>query len=215
MKITNLHKQQNHKNLEAIISKCITFFELENKNIELVLANNKNDHSRFRKKKIQDSFGLFFPTKDGVEELAPENIVKATQSKNNDYVVWIKHDAITKSEIFFSWILAHEFRHIKQRIEYPNIMKCRLKLEEKFIISKTNYNQHGIPCELDADIYARDFCYKVFGKFKTHQFIKELIQLGIREKSFNDIINQRPCDLNKRYTLHLGQAYWSKTTISF
>jgi len=69
-----------------------------------------------------------------LEETSPEHMFEIMDPPRCDHLIWVSKRVAVGSCLRLVWVLAHELRHVKQEIEYPELSTTNL------IIKKFSYN---------------------------------------------------------------------------
>ena len=127
----------------------------------------------------------------GMEEISPEHILGLMKSKEYSNLIWLSKQACEDRDIWFSWILAHELRHLEQDLQshtlsraghFLNRALARINIEEPKI-------QNTIPTELDANLKAWRVVRKVFGAEVADAHVKNESTTGQDKQSFRILMS--------------------------
>jgi len=112
-----------------------------------------------------------------LEEMSPEHMLEIMDPPCCDHLIWVSKRVAVGSCLRLVWVLAHELRHLKQEIEYPELSTTSLLIKRlsNQLPLKSKY-QFGVPAELDAEWLANQTVVKFFGSDSLTAFIDEECQ---------------------------------------
>ncbi|MBW1796717.1 MAG: hypothetical protein JRJ38_20265 [Deltaproteobacteria bacterium] len=112
-----------------------------------------------------------------LEEMSPEHMLEVMDPQRCDHLIWVSKRVAVGSFSRLVWVLAHELRHLRQEIEYPELSTTNLLIKRlsKQVPLKSKY-QFGVPAELDAEWAAYQTVVKILGNDALNAFVTEECQ---------------------------------------
>lgn len=130
----------------------------------------------------------------GIEEMSPEHILEIMESKKYAHLVWFSKRVSLLEDIKFSWIVAHEFRHLQQDFNSNILSKAGHFLYRA--IGGINIEEQKIdvtvPTELDAELFAWKTVRHIFGFKVADSYVVNNSISGERCDAFKVLYNHGP-----------------------
>lgn len=176
----------------SLVRKILSYFNIPPKGTVIVFEKDDyQDYINHAWRRVACHLNI----KDGgTEEMSPEHLLRLMESKEYAHLIWLSKQACEEKEMRFTWILAHELRHLEQDLLSPTLSKAGhflrialggIEIEEPKVVNL-------IPTELDADMKARQIIQKLFGVEASDEYMKKESIDGNHKESFQIVISQNP-----------------------
>jgi len=182
------NQQSIPKTIKLLTLKIQKILDVDNAGLVTYFADE--DFSKYPNNRYRDCAFYMNIKMGGIEEISPADIVCIMKDPNTIHFIWLSN-LWKRNEITFTWLFAHELKHLKQNITTPNINEKTeqlKKLYEGSVCSKiSQYNQYDLPVEKDADLTAKYVVEKLFPEKQVDDFFNWMISDGKRAKSFKHL----------------------------
>ncbi|PKM44954.1 MAG: hypothetical protein CVV03_07240 [Firmicutes bacterium HGW-Firmicutes-8] len=152
-----------------------------------------------------------------VEEMSSEHLLKLMKSNDYSNLIWISEKICNGTDILFTWVLAHELRHLHQDSACHDLSLAGYFLTETLSYIETDrpWMWIMIPTELDAELSAWRITRELFGIDVADNYVKSQLNNSAQEKSIKLLLKFDP---NKTYdpiknTIIFLRKYQSKLNI--
>ncbi|MBL8483354.1 MAG: hypothetical protein JNJ60_14240 [Rhodocyclaceae bacterium] len=113
-------------------------------------------------------------TRDRSRECGPAYFLEVTSDTSCTHLVWLSHKTASYSEMLFSFVFAHELRHVYQsRFAFP---REEIKKAVQPLRRQLNYIQMPpklfVEAEVDSELFALRTLNEMYGRKTVAHFLK-------------------------------------------
>jgi len=160
----------SYMNQESLVDQVVDFLGAEYRPTHVLLDGEDYTHADTVLEEFQDI--AFYWNRERPINRVPSHVLALMEDLDCHHLVWLSRKAIEEEDILFTWILAHELRHIYQARQSLSLRFLRreaqnIRCQPKYLGLPSGPMN---PAELDSDIFAMRACEALFGMSKLAEF---------------------------------------------
>ncbi len=136
-----------------------------------VLLDN-SDHEGYVNRRYADRAFYMDIEDGGIEEMSPDYVLEVMRSPTCRHFIWMSRRACLDSQAGFTWILAHEMRHLAQRASDKLVAQINGLLRRAYPnVGRARSLQIDFPAEFDAELSAREAVRALLGEHALESYL--------------------------------------------
>jgi DNA-binding XRE family transcriptional regulator len=204
MRIVTLPSDRPHPKATLCL-KLAELFHAEDLPTHIILDGT--DYSSEQTKYQEEFEGpAFLWTKGKSIDNQPEQFIEVTKDPDCEEIYWFSLKALTFSEMMFTWLFFHEFRHgyqirfeFGQKMSRSELRRISQRLRNTSYMEFFNATDLDVD-ELDADLFALHQLERVYGKYELCAFVKSsdfIPRGGVQLEAYLRFIRDLVVELHK------------------